>query len=34
MSYLIDPTTGAVSPFVTGLGNPLDVVEDPFGGCW
>ena len=27
----IDPSTGAFAPFVTGMGNPLDVVHDPFG---
>jgi hypothetical protein len=28
---MVDPTTGAVTPFLGGLGNPLEVVQDPFG---
>ena len=27
----VDPTTGAVTPFLTGIGNPLDIVTDPYG---
>ena len=28
---VVDPTTGAVQSFATGLAHPLDVVRDPFG---
>ena len=28
----VNPNTGVVSNFVTGLGNPLDVIPDPYGG--